>query len=365
MIFFTRGNSLAKWHSIGLLEREIALYKALQSQGIHVSLLSYGRSEEEKFSSILPGIKVLYNKWNLPLPIYDFFCPWLHANTIRRADILRTNQIKGAHTALYAGLIWHKPVIVRMGYIWSKFLSQESISKRKASWARLYEDFVLKKASAIIVTTKAMQKEMLDRGLKLSEHLAIIPNYIDTDLFMPQPELKTSKEVLFVGRLSEQKNLPSLIEATSSLDVTLRIIGSGPLEHNLEEQASKVGGRVIFAGSYPNGEIPHALNQAAIFVLPSLYEGHPKALIEAMSCGLPVIGTDVEGIQDVIQHGETGWLCKPDPSSIRNAITCLLTNPNLRSRLGQRAREFVLENYSLKKIVNQEINIYNQVYLSR
>jgi len=217
-----------------------------------------------------------------------------------------------------------------------KISISRKISRRKARFACLYENFVVKKASQIIVTTKTMQKEMLERGQKLSKHITVIPNYVDTELFLPLPELKTPEEVIFVGRLSEQKNLSSLIEATSTLNVKLRIIGSGPLEYNLKEQASKVGGKVIFSGSYPNEKIPQALNQAAIFVLPSFYEGHPKALIEAMSCGLPVIGTDVDGIHDVIQHGETGWLCQPDPTSIRTAIECLLANPDLRSSLGRK-----------------------------
>jgi glycosyltransferase involved in cell wall biosynthesis len=364
-LFFTRGNSLAKWQLSGTFEREVALYRGLQAHGIQVSFVTYGTSGEESFSSDLPGIKILCNRWNLPRPIYEILCPWLHAKSLRKSDIFKTNQIKGAHTAIIAGIIWHKPVIVRLGYIWSEFLFLELKSKRKADYASVYENLVMKKACRIVVTTHKIQKKILERTPEIAERITIIPNYVDTELFCPQSNIKKNKLVIFIGRLSEQKNLAPLIEAISISDVTLKIIGSGPLEKKLQEQASKLGARVIFSGAYPNEKIPGELNKAMIFVLPSLYEGHPKALIEAMSCGLAVIGTDVDGIRDLIQHGETGWLCQVDAESIREAIQYLLANPDLCRQLGKNARTFILNNYSLDNIIDQEIGLYRRLLSSK
>jgi len=223
----------------------------------------------------------------------------------------------------------------------------------------------MKKACRIVVTTHKIQKKILERTPEIAERITIIPNYVDTELFCPQSNIKKNKLVIFIGRLSEQKNLAPLIEAISISDVTLKIIGSGPLEKKLQEQASKLGARVIFSGAYPNEKIPGELNKAMIFVLPSLYEGHPKALIEAMSCGLAVIGTDVDGIRDLIQHGETGWLCQVDAESIREAIQYLLANPDLCRQLGKNARTFILNNYSLDNIIDQEIGLYRRLLSSK
>jgi glycosyltransferase involved in cell wall biosynthesis len=77
-----------------------------------------------------------------------------------------------------------------------------------------------------------------------------------------------------------------------------------------------------------------------------------------------VIGTDVEGIRDVIQHRKTGLLCQPDVQSIRAAILELHSNPQLRRELGGRARQFVIKNFSLEKVVEQEIQIYQSVMRS-
>jgi glycosyltransferase involved in cell wall biosynthesis len=101
--------------------------------------------------------------------------------------------------------------------------------------------------------------------------------------------------------------------------------------------------------------LPEEINRSAVFVLPSLYEGHPKALIEAMSCGVAVVGTDVDGIRDVIRHGETGLLCEPTTDALAATLNRVLSDAALRNRLGQAAREFVVREYSLERVVALEL----------
>jgi glycosyltransferase involved in cell wall biosynthesis len=121
-----------------------------------------------------------------------------------------------------------------------------------------------------------------------------------------------------------------------------------------------VQGRVRWLNFMPHQELPRYLHDARLFILPSVYEGHPKALIEAMSCGMPVIGTRTPGIRELIHHGETGWLCDTDPASIRQALLKLLENPELCAHLGNNARAFVVRNFSIERIVQQELALYQQ-----
>ena len=103
------------------------------------------------------------------------------------------------------------------------------------------------------------------------------------------------------------------------------------------------------------------MNRSRVFVAPSRSEGHPKALIEAMACGMVVIGTDVAGVRDVISHGANGWLCAPGAGAIRAAITHLFGDAALRDRLGAAARTFAVENYALERIADMEYTLYREV----
>jgi glycosyltransferase involved in cell wall biosynthesis len=164
-----------------------------------------------------------------------------------------------------------------------------------------------------------------------------------------------------VGRLSREKNLIALVEAVAGLSVSLLLVGNGPQSQELAELSLQLNVPMNLAGNIPNHDLPALLNDADAFVLPSLYEGHPKALLEAMACGLPVIGSDVSGIRELIQHGENGLLCPPTAVGIREALEVLMADAALRSRLGKNARKFAVENFSLQKIVELEWTVLREL----
>ena len=114
-------------------------------------------------------------------------------------------------------------------------------------------------------------------------------------------------------------------------------------------------------GTVPNSDMPRLLNSSEVFVLPSNYEGSPKALLEAMACGLPVIGTDVPGIREVIQHGVNGLLCEPNEYHIASAIVNLLSDLEVRRRLGHQARKDVLEKHSQSGVVKREAELIQRM----
>jgi glycosyltransferase involved in cell wall biosynthesis len=176
-------------------------------------------------------------------------------------------------------------------------------------------------------------------------------------------DTKKDYDIIFIGRLANQKNPTALLEAVMKLKYRTIMIGDGPLEKELKEKYENLNSRLEWKSNIPNSELPGYMNRSKIFVLPSHYEGHPKTLIEAMSCGMPVIGADTPGIREVIRHGENGWLCGTDADSISQAIQHLLEDPNLAQRLGDNARQFVLQNYALEDIVAKELEIIKEVAL--
>ncbi|MCB0121069.1 MAG: glycosyltransferase, partial [Caldilineaceae bacterium] len=179
---------------------------------------------------------------------------------------------------------------------------------------------------------------------------------VQTETFTPKAATDSlQKRLIFVGRLSALKNLPALLAATKLTDAQLTLIGEGPERAALVAQAEREGIAVTFLGTVPNQEIAAHLQQADLFVLPSKWEGHPKVLIEAMACGMPVVGTDVAGIRDVIIHGQTGLLCGLSGTEIAAAIEQLFADPALRRKLGQNARRFVEEHYAVPPVLALEV----------
>ena len=101
-----------------------------------------------------------------------------------------------------------------------------------------------------------------------------------------------------------------------------------------------------------------------MFVLPSLYEGLPKSLIEAMTAGVPVVATKVHGSESLIRHLQTGWLCEDTSvASLREGLQTLLRDSSLRSQIGRSARKYAVEHFSIEKVVEREIGVYKELGL--
>ncbi|NVM23941.1 MAG: glycosyltransferase family 4 protein, partial [Desulfobacterales bacterium] len=196
--------------------------------------------------------------------------------------------------------------------------------------------------------------------------IRVIPNYVVTDVFQPQPEVEKQYDLVSVGRAGKQKNLGNLLQALHSLKtkgkrIRMVMVGGCSYDNEIKEAVERYALDVTFAGNIPNLELPSMLNQAKVYILASYYEGHPKTLLEAMSCGLPCIGTDVTGIREDIQHKKTGYLCGTDYESIANAIETVLSDEALKETMGKSAQEYVQRNYSVDKVLEMELDVIREV----
>jgi glycosyltransferase involved in cell wall biosynthesis len=154
-------------------------------------------------------------------------------------------------------------------------------------------------------------------------------------------------EVLFVGRLSPEKGIEELVEATTGLKLV--VAGDGPLRH-LVPQA---------LGFVPHEDVERLLARAAVVALPSHREGLPMVLLEAMANGRAVVATPVGGIPTLVEDGVTGLLVPTgDPGALREAITRLVGNPALRRKLGAAARARVQEVASWDRVVDETLDAY-------
>ena len=356
-LFFTYGVSLDLWEKKGMFDRELKIYKKLGEKFEKIYFFTYG-SDDGRFQKDLSkyNIEVLPKKSWLPNFLYSLFNILYYKKELKSCNFFKTNQMLGSWSAVLAKKFFKKKLIVRTGYTLSIF--SKRVSRVKYILSKIIEWFALKNCDTFVVATESEKKYFS----KYKDKTRIIPNYVDTELFKPMPELKNKEEktvLLFVGRLNLQKNLRNLLKAFGGLkDVRLQIIGSGELKDELVGLAKEKKLDVEFLDNKPHEELPRFMNFADIFILPSLYEGNPKLLLEAMACGLPILTTNVDGIKNIISHKENGVLVGTKEENLRHGVKLLLEKDNNHSVLGLRARELIVRNYSIKKVVSKELKNY-------
>lgn len=359
VLFLTRGSSLKNWEEAGLLSREMALYQKLQNMDVGITLVTYGDLGELNFALQFPGIQIICNKWSIPENWYIRLLPYLVKRAVGKKWIGKSNQTLGADVGLSVARKLGQKFIARAGYVFS--LNSErshGVDSREARYARTLETNVFSRADKVVLTTELAAKEVKNRYSLPDYKVAVIPNYVDTDLFHRIPMKRDEKpRICYIGRLVEAKNPLALLEAISGLFVSLYIVGNGPLMDGVKRRAEEQNSDALCWGNVPNNQLPNIINQCELFVLPSRYEGHPKSLLEAMACELPVIATDVPGNRELIRHGNDGYLCGSSPTEIRQAILKLLDDKELRLRLGKNARKRVVEEFSLDRVGKLEIDL--------
>ncbi len=181
-------------------------------------------------------------------------------------------------------------------------------------------------------------------------------------------------EVLTVGRLVERKGLRYLIEAMDllppALGARLVVVGGGPLLGQLQAQAAKSGsaGRITFAGLATSAELRAHYRRAAVYVQPAIVDSRGDTemlgvvLLEAMQYGVPVIGSEVGGIPDVIIHEQTGLLVPPkDPVALAKAIGRMLGDPSLCDQLVGEAYRHMEKNFKWDTIVEKITMLYKTI----
>ena len=220
---------------------------------------------------------------------------------------------------------------------------------------RVLKKRVLNNASYVsVVSSKA--KEFLEKEYGITN--AVVQSMgCDVDKFSPNKRVENyfnqgdKKVLLFVGRFVEIKGISYLIEAMKSIDAYLVIVGKGPIETKLKEQASKVSAeRIVFLGAQDHETLPTIYASSDIFVIPSITigdgvtEGAPTVITEALASGLPVIGTNTGGIPEMIKDNINGFIVEERDSTIlAEKINFLLDNPLVLQEFSKNARNSGLE----------------------
>ena len=363
-VFTSFGTSLETWREAGLLEPEAKYLRMLADRVGDTVLLTYGHPGEasSRLAETLSPVVVAPNRTRTPILLRSIFSPFTQRSALRASSVLRTNQLRGAWTAAIAARMHRKPLVVRTGYVWSEFHAAARGPGLRHRVVRALERFAISTADAVIVASERDRNAIEYAHPASSEKLSVVPNPVDTDLFTPGVAVeKQPGLVTFVGRLEEQKNIGMLIDVFRQgvAGGRLRIVGDGSMRTELELRAK--GLDIEFTGAVQNRDLPRMLAESEVFALPSTYEGTPKALLEAMACGVAVVATDVPGNREVISDRINGVLAPADAAGFGLALSALLGDATARAMLGENARQHVNSRHSMTAAADAEASIINQV----
>jgi colanic acid/amylovoran biosynthesis glycosyltransferase len=213
-----------------------------------------------------------------------------------------------------------------------------------------------REAALIVCVAEHIREALLARNFP-AEKLTVIRYGVEPEEDDGSPPLAEHPYLLFVGRFVEKKGVRHLLDAVRVLEregaaIDLVLVGDGPMAEVLKRQASGLT-RVRFLGWLPNRDVRSLMKGALAICVPSVAagtgdsEGLPNVVLEAMACAVPVIGSEIAGIAEAVEHDRTGLLVPPaDSRLIAAAIRRLIGDPDLARRMGLAARAAACEHFS-------------------
>lgn len=294
-----------------------------------------------------------------------------------RPDIVHHVAVKPVVYGTVAALVAHVPCTVNALAGLGIIFSSQSIKARliRPVIKAMFRLLLNRKNSRVILQNPDDVAMMCREGIVGERRIALIRGSgVDTDQFQARPEPPGPPVVMLASRLLWDKGVGEFVEAASlvkSQGVNARfvLVGEGDPENpssipDAQLQAWNDSGVIEWWGRKDN--MPEVLAQAHIVCLPTFYgEGIPKVLIEAASCGRPIVTTDAPGCREIVRDGENGCLVPiRDSSAVADAIKKLIESPDLRREFGSKGRSLVIREFSIDKINRETLGVYQELVKS-
>jgi glycosyltransferase involved in cell wall biosynthesis len=298
----------------------------------------------------------------------------IHSNHAHMPDLglklrkVRGNSITTVHTTMSSQF---QGIKQSEGYI-DHMDGSEKMVRFGYPFLSVIEKYYLHQTDNMIFVSDFIRKDVERITGKTASKGIVVRNGVDLDRFSETsaPEAEPKKlNIMYCGRLLALKGLNNLMEAFAVVhkanpNTHLTLVGGGDsVQWSETAKASGVQSNAItFLGQKKYEEMPGILNQADIFVLPSISESMPLSLLEAMACGRACVASRVGGIPEIITHGEDGFLVLPcDSNGLADRLNRLVADPQLRARFGSKARARIVQNFSLQNTVKQTRNMFLSV----
>ena len=341
--------------------------KMLESDHISIFPFRYAPASMEVLAHGPGGIPVAMKQgahMKILLPIFVMSMMVAAFRYSIKSHLIHANWAICGFVAGIVGALLRKPVIVT--------LRGEDMQRSHSS----YVDYFLLRAcvglcTRVVTVSEAFKDELCARFPQYGHKVVCIENGVQKrflDLF-PERKYKSGAnliQLLFVGSLIERKGLDQLILAIAECNlkkqVIIRVVGDGVERARLQNLVGKKNLQHVFdfMGEMDEGEIPHVMLGADILVLPSHSEGRPNVVLEAMATGLPVVATDIDGVNEIVVHEKTGLLFTDnDIDMLASFLQRLIMDDNIRAEYGKASHDFIV---SRQLVWTRTADHYESVY---
>ena len=224
-------------------------------------------------------------------------------------------------------------------------------------------NWTFKTADNIICYTEN-EKSLLKKLGVDPDKIVVIHNGVDTNVFSSCEKERNTDQILWIGRFTPGKGVEYLIEAFDILikeypNLKLIMLGKGAVKGNIEQKIRdlNLSKNIIINEFVPNSELPNIYQNSDVFVLPSINEGVPRTILEAMACGLPIVCTALPQLINIVEG--CGFVVPLRyPQALADAISKIISNKELSQKLGENGRKNVVENYSWEDTMKRTIKLY-------
>ena len=331
-------------------------------------------------SEVSPPDGVILHRMQIPTWFYRnaighlllVWVGWRIIRTIPNIDVIQAPEYLS--TAVFGIMSNHHNIVLSVpGNIYERIQQGNPFDWTMTTVLKIAAAISARRCVRVIATTPDMMLWWARTGTH-PEKLVLIPYGIDTELFSPIQDArkqlslpKNQYSIVYVGRLSPEKCVATLLQAMHAViqyvpTAHLHVIGDGAQRTELVAQAQALGiaDHITWHGWLHKHALPRYYSSAHVTVLPSLSEGLPRTMLEALACGSPFIGTNIAGIAACVTHDQTSLLVPPnDAAALAQSILRLLNDPDFAWTLGQNARDLIVSNYSWATIVRR---IREEVY---
>jgi len=317
-----------------------------------------------------PSQEIL-DKAGIPVRVFGKRSKLAIVTLFRLVGELQRSRPSILHTWLFTSNLYGRIacVIARVPHV---IISERSTDLWKSHWHRSVDRMLTRVTDLVVANSAAVKASLITNGI-CGNRVRVIPNGVDTDRFHPRDKREArlalglapeGPYMGYIGRLAFEKRPEMFMEAAKKVlaampDAKAILFGDGPMRAELESSAKNYGGRIQFYGDCNQAELAHAAVDC--LVLTSAWEGFPNVVLEALASARPVVAVRMPATQELIEDGVTGVLVEDRVDAVSEGVMRVLSAPEQWATQGMRARDRVVEIYSIAAMVKSYESLYFEI----